>query len=181
MDTYKLKWTRLQNEIIRFLSINSGKTFNQRKIAQELKVSPTAISKSLNLLKKQEIINMEKQGNMNLTSINFNRDSSLAIGLKRADNLKLLYESKIIEFLEEKFPGTTIILFGSYSKGEDTYNSDIDIAIIGTKEKEINTEKFDKILMKEIRVNFYKDWREINKNLKNNILNGITLSGWVEL
>ena len=72
-------------------------------------------------------------------------------------------------------------LFGSYSRGEDIIKSDIDIAIIGTKGKKIDIEKFEKILKKEVRINFYENWKGIHKDLKNNILNGIVLAGGVDL
>jgi len=113
--------------------------------------------------------------------IKFNRDSQKAINLKRTENLNIIYKSGLVDFLEENFPGTTIILFGSYSKGEDTIKSDIDIAVIGTKGKIINTKKFDKILEKDILINFYLSFKNIHKELKDNILNGITLVGGINL
>lgn len=181
MDTDKLKWTRLQSEIFRFLSINAGKLVNKRNIAKNLGVSPTAVAKSLIGMKKQEIVKIERQGGMNLDFIELNRDNLLVIGLKRADNLKMIYESRILEFLEEKLPGTTIVLFGSYSKGYDMFNSDVDIAVIGSNKKNIDLSKYEKIFGKEFRLNFYTGWNEINKNLKNNLLNGVVLVGGVEL
>lgn len=51
--------------------------------------------------------------------------------------------------------GTTVILFGSYSRGDDTINSDIDIAIIGAKERTIKLTKYEKILERKIVINSY--------------------------
>jgi len=181
MDMYKLKLTRLQNEIFRFLSIKAGMKFNQRGIAKLLRVSPTAIAKALPLLEKEELIKFEKGDNINLNSVSFNRDSSKAIFFKKVENLKLIYEAGLVSFLFNEFPGCTIVLFGSYSKGEDTTTSDIDIAIIGTKGKEADLEGFNKKLEHIVIINFYESWKVINKHLKNNILNGIILSGAVEL
>lgn len=180
MGMYKVKWTRLQAEILRFLCIQAGKSFNSRGLARSLKVSPTAISKAIKDLEKDELIKIERSKTMNLTSIELNRDNQKAIEFKRTENLKLIYESNITEVLEDNFPGCTIMLFGSYSKGEDITSSDIDIAIIGTKGKEIEITKFDKLLERDISINFYKSW-EIDKHLRNNILNGIVLSGSVEI
>ena len=181
MDTYKLKWTQLQQRIFRLLCIKSGKSLNQREIARILKVSPTSIAKSLPILKKENLISIEKSKNMNLTLVELNRDNEKAMELKRVENLKIIYESQIVNFLENNFPGCTIILFGSFSRGEDIFDSDIDIAIIGIKEKEVPLEKFEKILERAINLNFYRNTREIHKHLRENIFNGIVLRGGIEL
>lgn len=188
MDMYQLKWTRLQAKIFRLLCIRAGQSFNIRSLARLLKVSPTAVSKSLLELKKEDSIKLEKSKTMNLISIEFNRDNDKLINLKRVENLRMLYESGLDKFLENNFPACTIILFGSYSKGEDIWfgetddrSSDIDIAIIGTKGKEIDLTEFNKMLERVISINFYKSWDNIHKYLKNNILNGIILSGSVDL
>jgi len=184
---YKLKWTRLQNEIIRFLCIKAGLIFNLREIARQLKVSPTAVSKSLDGLEKGGIISIERNKKMNLLDIELNRENSKTIDLKRVENLKLLYESGLSNLFLDEFPGGTIILFGSYSRGEDVLNknnegsSDIDLAIIGRKEKELDLSNFEKLLERKIIINFYDSWKSIHKHLKDNILNGILLQGGVDL
>jgi predicted nucleotidyltransferase len=93
----------------------------------------------------------------------------------------MIYESGIVDFLEEKFPGTVIILFGSYSYGEDTVKSDIDLAVVGAKEKSANLEKYEEFLERKININTYKTFKEINKNLRDNLLNGTVLAGRVSL
>ncbi|MBU0761315.1 MAG: nucleotidyltransferase domain-containing protein [Nanoarchaeota archaeon] len=181
MDTYKTKWTRLQCGIFRFLCIRAGMKFNGRGIAKELKVSPTAVANALPELEKEGLIRVEKSKTMNLFSIEFNRDNRNAIDLKRVENLKQIYESGLISFLEEKFAGGTIILFGSYSLGWDVSKSDIDIAIIGRKDKTIDLGRYEKLLDRKITINFYPSFKDIHKHLRNNILNGILLSGGIEL
>ena len=187
-DMYKLKFTRLQNEIFRLLCIKAGMSLNQRGVARMLRVSPTAIAKSVQGMEKEGFVNVKKSETMNLLSIELNRDSKRAIELKRVENLKMVYESGLSDFLFDEFPGCAIILFGSYSRGEDVWTgeneenrSDIDIAIIGSKEKNIELTRFDKILERAILINFYPSFKEIHKNLKDNILNGIILTGGVEL
>ena|SRR3989344_908156 len=181
MDMYKLKFTILQQEILQFLFIKAGMSFNERGIARQLKVSPTAVSNSLKVLEKEDIIKVSKDKESGRLAIELNRENIRVFFLKRIENLRMIYESGLVEYLTESFPAATIILFGSYSFGEDTINSDIDIAIIGSMEKEPNLQKFDKILEREISLQFYKNFREIHKNLKENILNGIILKGAVEL
>jgi len=180
MDIYKERFTSLQHEILRFLFVNPTKAFNQRQLALNLQVSPTAISKSLEHLKKESLITAEKEKEGKRIAIKLNRDNESTFYLKRIENLRGIYESGLLSFLSEKFPLSTIILFGSYSLGEDIERSDIDIAIIG-KEKPLELDEYEKTLKREINIQFYSSLKNIETHLKNNIINGITLKGGVNL
>ena len=175
MDIYKLKFTRLQRAVFRLLCIRAGSYLNQRQIAKVLKVSPTAVAKALKGL--HELVAIKKQSNIILVGLNREK----AISMKRIENLGLIYESGLQAFLEEKFPGSAVILFGSYSLGEDVVKSDIDIAVIGSSQKQIDLANFEKLLERPVILQFYGKFSDIDKNLKASILNGIALSGRVEL
>lgn len=177
----KLKLTRLQEDILRFLFIKAGKSFNARNIARALEVSQPAISKALPLLKKEGFIKVYKDKESKRLSIELNRDNQKIMVLKRAENLKMLYQSDLVQFLEDKFPGTTIILFGSYSRGDDDATSDIDIAIIGSKEKETNLKSYEEKLGRKIILNFYQSLKGMHNELKENLCNGIILTGGIRL
>ncbi len=178
-------WTRLQAGLFRLLCMRAGQSLSMRGIASLLNVSPAAVSKALPLLEKEGLVRMEKSATMNLLSIGFNRDNEIAVGLKRAENLRMIYESGLYSFLFEEFPGCTIMLFGSYSRGEDVCNenacSDIDMAVIGAKEKRAELARFEKALGRRVSLNFYGSWGGIHRRLKNSILSGILLKGSVEL
>lgn len=179
MDIFKLNWTSLQTKVFSLLSLRAGERLSQREIAKILKVSPTAIKNSIKKLKDNNFIKIEKTKTINFTS--FNRDNPKAIDLKRAENIKNIYLSGLSDFLEKELAGSTIILFGSYSRGEDTKTSDIDIAVIERKDKILKLEEYERALNRKINVNFYNSWKKIHENLKNNILNGILLHGSIEL
>lgn len=179
MDTYKLNFTILEQDIFSLLCLMAGEKLSQREIAKMLKVSPTAVSNSIKKLKESKLIKIEKTKTINF--ISFNRDEKKAIELKRVENLKKIYLSGLSDYMESTLPGGTIILFGSFSRGEDTNTSDIDIAVIERKDKMLELEKYEKILNRKINVNFYDSWKKIHEHLKNNILSGILLSGEVEL
>jgi predicted nucleotidyltransferase len=180
MDKRKQKWTVLQQELFSFLCIHSGQSFSLRELAKSTKRSPTAVSNSVKLFEKG-ILNIEKSKSMNLVEVELNRENQKAVELKRIENLKQTYDSGLKDSLVSQFPGSSIVLFGSYSLGEDILNknycSDIDIAVIGSKKKEINLEGIEKELKRKILINFYENWEKINKDLRNNILNGIFLMG----
>ena len=181
VNIYKSKLTLLQQEILRFLFMNACETFNARGLSMHLGVSQPAVSKALPFLERHEFVNVSKDKKSKRLSIKLNMENSTVIGMKRADNMRQLYESGLAQFLREKFPGCTVVVFGSFSKGEDASKSDIDIAVVGAKNKDIDLSDYEKKLMKEIRISFYKSFKEINNELKGNILGGILLSGWVEL
>ena len=179
MDIHKLKFTALEREIFSLICSRAGEKLSQREIAIMLEVSPTAVAKSLKNLKESNLIKIEKTKTINFVS--FNRDEKRAIELKRVENLKNIYLSGLSDYLEVALAGGTIILFGSYSNGEDTNTSDIDIAVIGRKEKILKLGEYEKTLNRKININFYSSWKEIHVHLKNNILNGILLHGSIEI
>jgi predicted nucleotidyltransferase len=161
--------------------INAGKSLNPHRISQLLDVSQPAVSKALPYLEKNGLIIVKKDKNSKRLSIDLNRLDNQVVWLKRSDNLKQVYESGLVQFLYDKLPSATIILFGSYAFGEDTYESDIDLAVIGAKYRGLDITKFEKILERKIIVNNYATFQKIDKHLLNNILNGIVLKGAIEL
>jgi predicted nucleotidyltransferase len=188
VNIYKPQFSLLQQEILRYLIVRAGKSFNARGLARSLIRTQAGIIKAVPELEKQGLIKTKKDKDSGRWSIGLNRDRQETFEFKRTENLKMIYESGLAKFLEDSFPGTTIILFGSYSRGDDVWaeedeghRSDIDIAVIGTKGKEIDLEKFDNLLEREVIINFYPSFKDIHKNLRDNILNGILLFGSVDI
>jgi len=178
VNSNKLKLTHLQTEILRKLFIKTGSTINQRQLAIELNVSQPAIKKALPYLEEINFIKVKKEQRLD---ISLNTDNHKIMQLKRVDNLKHLYESNLTDYLEKELAGATIILFGSFSRGEDTIESDIDIAVIGRKEKKLNLTEYEKEFQRTININYYESFQKIHKHLKENLANGIILTGGFEL
>lgn len=181
INIYELKLTNLQQRILRFLFVKSGSEVNALKIAKSLNVSQPAVSKALPFLEKERMIKLEKNPESGRLSIQINKENHKIMQLKRVDNLKLIYETGLADFIEKEFAGSVIILFGSYSRGEDTVRSDVDIAIIERKDKIIDLKEFEDALERKINLNFFDSFQKIHDNLKENIFNGIVLVGGVEL
>lgn len=91
---------------------------------------------------------------------------------KKISNLIMLKESGLIGALKEKYP-KSIILFGSYDKGEDIETSDIDI-FIENKRFSINLKNFEKNLSRTIHLMFKG---EPNKNALKSVNQGTILFG----
>ena len=177
----KQKLTSLQQDILRALFKKAGNPLNQRQIANYLKVSSPAIMKALPQLERMDYILFRKDKETKRLSIEVNKGNHRVMQLKRADNLKQVYESGLSDFLEKEYAGAAIILFGSYSRGDDLVNSDIDIAVIGRKEKEIELKGYEKLLERRISINYYESFEKIHKSLKENLANGILLVGGFQL
>ena len=181
VNTYKLKLTNLQQEILKLLFVKAGISLNQRQIANYLEVSPPAVMKALPELEAESLIKIQQDKDTKRWSVQLNRDNHKVMQLKRVDNLRQIYETGLADFLEKEFAGASIIIFGSYSRGEDLINSDVDIAVIGRKNKTINLTKYEGWLDRKININFYDSFKNIHQHLKENVCNGIILTGGVEL
>ena len=192
INIYKLKLTSLQQEILRLLFIRTGKQLNQNNIAKALNVSPAAVMKALPKIRDGNLINMSQDKESKRWAIELNTDNHRVMQIKRAENLKMLYESGLADFLEETFPGCTIILFGSYSRGEDILTnetdkekSDIDIAIETDEIEEYQVillrvlENFEHLIGRHIQLHLFN--RKTDLHVFNNIANGIVLSGFLEV
>ena len=81
MEAFKLKFTRLQNEIFRLMCIKAEEKLNLSDIAKNLKVSVTAVSKSILLIEKEKLIKIEKDKKMNLTQVSLDRGNKKTIQL----------------------------------------------------------------------------------------------------
>src|SRR3989338_586240 len=107
MDWNKLKFTKLDNDIIEFLFRNPTTSFMGKEIANKVKVSQTAVAKSISRLSKIGLVIREKKI---LLSIRLNRDDKDIFELKRIYNLKSVYSSWLMNRLSKDFPGSTIVL-----------------------------------------------------------------------
>ena len=96
------------------------------------------------------------------------------------NNLFILYDSGVIEFLKNKIMPNSIVLFGSFSRGEDLEESDIDL-FIESEIKVIDLKKFEKKLKRKINLNFNSNINNLKKPFLNNLINGIVLYGGISL
>jgi predicted nucleotidyltransferase len=128
-------------------------------------------------MKKKLIIKYKKRG-IPFYKANFDNEK-----FREYKKISVLYElnnSGLIEFLWNKISPEAIVLYGSYSKGESIENSDIDLFVIG-KEKEVNIDRFEKMIGVNIHILFEENIKKIPNELKNNLINGIILRGYLKI
>jgi len=131
-------------------------------------------------LKSEGILKIIKTGNVVFYSADKGTDEYIME--KKLFNIKSLYSSGCVEHLRIELSNPSIIVFGSYAKGEDIESSDIDLYVETASKKELNVEKFEKILKRKIQIFKHKNIADVkNIHLANNIINGVNLNGFVEV
>ncbi len=150
-------------------------------ISRNIGLAHTSVKKNLDKLINLGLIveSIEKKGKRKFPLFKANRDNKLFKKYKTIYNISSILESKIIEFIEEKLMPKSIVLFGSYQRGEDIEKSDIDL-FIECKKDELDISSFEKKLGRNVELHFNDNFNSYSKELKNNIINGIVLSGFLE-
>lgn len=158
--------------------------FHLRELARLLKKNPVTVKKYLLDFVKEKILLVKKQRGLELYSSN--TENLLYKEFKKTYNKIRLIESGLLEYLDEHFNYPTIVLFGSYERGEDNKKGDIDIFIMSEIKKYPNLNSFNKKFNREIQIHLMGK-RELEKNKKtnpeliNSIINGSILRGFLEV
>ncbi|MBI3291179.1 nucleotidyltransferase domain-containing protein [Candidatus Falkowbacteria bacterium] len=158
-------------------------TFHIRGLAKETALSTTAVIQAVEELHKFEIVTTEKTEIT--TNIKANVESEAYRSYKKIFNLYRLERYNIIRTLKEAYRAKTIVLFGSFAKGEDTEESDVDILIL-TSHKEAtditdSITEYEKLLNRRINLHLLSSLEKSSSEFKNAIANGIVLHGYVKV
>ena len=148
--------------------------FHIRELSRKSGISPPTVLTIVEILKKNNLVKTYKKGNMKIVkasgSADFIRD-------KRIDNLSQIYETKIVDYLNDLYENPqSIILFGSFSRGDDIEKSDIDIAVITKTHKESDMKNFEKKLSRKVSIHEI-NVKKVSKEFYNNLINGIVIHG----
>jgi len=161
------KW----DKILKVYYENPNKSYTIRELAKLTKIPKSTTQKYLQELKKKELISQDNRPSHNrlfkIKKINYYVEKLIEIGL--------------IDFLEKELNAETIILFGSFRKGESEKESDIDLFIESMVKKEVNLNSFEKKIKHKIDLFIEEDINKLPENLKSNIFNGIKLQGFLRL
>lgn len=172
------------DNILKFFIENPEKECHVRELARALKLSPTTISNKLKKYTKDNILFSDRK--LNHLFFKANTENPRYKLIKLYHNLLVIENSDILGYLEEQLHPNAIGLFGSFAKAENIPSSDIDLFIISSSKKELNLEKFEKYLKHKIQLfTFSKEdiqkMKDKNKELLNNLINGIIIRGYFEL
>lgn len=175
-----MKMKDIKNKIKKHFFLNPTIKLRVRQIEREVKAPLPSVIRYTKELEKEGIFKSTKI--TNIIAYSADRTSKTFLLEKKLFNLYHLNTSGLIDFFIKELSNPTIVVFGSYARGEDVENSDIDLYLETTSKKKINLEKYEKILQRKIQLFIYKNIHKLeNKELANNIANGIILNGFMEI
>lgn len=161
------------------------KEISLRDLCAEVEITKTTANRLVTQLVHDGFLQVDVLGRT--WRIKANQEHYYFRTVKIPYNLMQIYQSNIIEEVLRMIPGAkAVILFGSYRKGDDTEQSDIDIAVEVLGEKELKIEKLGVIAHLGYRINVPVNVhvfsrKKIDLNLFANIANGIVLHGFLEV
>lgn len=157
-------------------------------LSSNLKISKTTAKKIINALFDEGFLNKKVYGKT--WRITCNKDHPHNLTTKIAFNLAMVYRAYYGGLRDHilKIIGNakSIVLFGSYRKGDDNEESDVDIAVEITDNKEPRIVELGAIpkfgFRENVKINLHIFSRnKIDLNLFSNIANGIVLEGFLEV
>jgi len=159
--------------------------FSLSDVARKTDLSKSTVSKILNALRQQQFVEVSDLGIV--YRIRANTGNWVYQREKIASNLASIYRSNIVDFLAKEFNNPKcIVLFGSFRKGEDDEDSDIDIAVEVSKGTETGSfeydefKEFEKMVNRKVVVHAFTR-KKVDRNVFTAIANGIVLYGLLEV
>ncbi len=151
-----------------FFFENPSQHFTVRELAKQLKLSRSTVQYYLVLLRDENLISKESKWIDNWQNRLIKTDYYL----------EKIAKSGLIDYLDGELAASSIILFGSFRKGESVSGSDIDLFVECAKEKKLNLAPFEKKLRHKVQLFTKPKITSLPNHLLNNVVNGIKLKGY---
>lgn len=171
----------LKNNVYKILELfieNPNKDFSVRGIARKLELSHATVIKHIDNLLKLHLINKKEEtlyptyyANTENPQYKFYKKNYIIFKINKIG---------LIVFIQKQTLASSIVLFGSCAKGVFTEKSDIDI-FVESKESKVDIKKYEKKLNRKINLLFESNINNLSKELRNNVVNGIILYGFIKI
>lgn len=149
-----------------------------KEISKKINLAPTSVKKHIDGLKDSSLI-IKKKGER-FEGYIANRENENFLFYKKMFNLIIIKESGILDYIKDNLYPKSIVLYGSYLRGEDIEKSDIDLFIISKTKKSLNFEKYERVLKRKVHVILEENLNRLNENIKLEIINGLVLYGYLK-
>ena len=150
-------------KVIKYFTLNPSTEVYVNEIAKILNLSTGRCSQILRDQSTFGILEKKNRGKAHYYNLNNNY---LTNELKRLVGLYQIYENEIVrKIINTLSEDVTIVLYGSYSKGDFTEKSDIDIMLITQEKPKVDLKELEEKLEIEINVEKFTigQWLKIKK------------------
>lgn len=169
----KMLLNKYQQIILSEFGQDYSKRVYGRDIAKKYKLNQKTVSNILLKLEKENILKFERQGKNKYYFLN-KFDSNINEIIKLIEiNKKITFLNKHKKFIElfkelEKRTNGTLIIFGSYAKGSENEDSDLDLFILGSIKDVKDLEKMYNLKISILKSKKVKNNEPIFKEIINN-------------
>ena len=162
------------NNILECFFEEPNREYHIRQLAKMARKSPTTMTKMLEKLRKEKVIQRRQERHHTL----YKAANTTIFKIKKTNHyIEKIITSGLLEEIVNKLNPSCVILFGSIRKGESEKGSDIDLFVESQTESKINTGRYEKNLKHKIQLFIEKDIHKLQPHLFNNVVNGIKLHG----
>lgn len=168
--------TSTEREVFEFFSRRPSE-IHVRGLAEQTDMPYSSVRKALKSLEQKDLLQSDKKSKMTFYSPTGEKFREV----KKLVNLENLHGSGLLEFLEKEMRPEAVVLFGSFLEGRDDENSDIDLAVINGREKDLNLRDFEEKLTREIQITQIKNPKDEKNEFRNTLANGLVLQGYLEV
>jgi len=144
-----------------------NRQFTIRQLSVKTRIPKSTVKNYLDSLKSDGLISKENKAT----------DSMLFKIKKVHYSVERLFDIGLIDYLIEALNPETIILFGSFRKGESVKESDIDLFVVSHGKNNLNLAKYETKLKHKIQLHIESSLSKLPVHLLNNVVNGIKLYG----
>lgn len=154
-----------------------------REIGRKVDLAHTTLPPHLTALTDAGIVLREEevQGDRTYGRYVADVDAGIYRTYKRLDILHRLGTSAVLDQLEDRYVPDCIVLFGSAARGEDLEGSDVDLFVQADERDPPDLTAFEDVLHRSIELHVRPDARDLPRELRANLANGIVLYGYLEV
>lgn len=164
-------------KILELFIDNPSEEYSLRGIARAIGVSHSTVLRFIADFENKKFL-IKKKGLYPVWKANFESDELNFY--KKNHVLFSINNSGLISFISNKLLPSSIVLFGSMAKGTYNETSDIDL-FVECVESKLDISRFESGLNRKINIIFEESVNNLSDELRNNIVNGITLYGFLKV
>lgn len=173
------KLTKTAEEVLAFFFRHPTEEVHIRGLSEAAEIPYSSARNALAALEDEGLV--EKREESKMTFYAANRNDRTFRRWKQLHNLRVLYESGVIDDMEDAFRPDAIVLFGSYLRGADWEDSDVDVAVVNGRDADVDLGEYESAIGRSFQAVQIGDLSEEEREFKNTLANGYVLAGYLEV